>query len=126
MQLKSGAGGDIDPGVETQCLFGCGELRRGASVRPWQPAAIDQQPQSGRLILKGLQQLDADLAVALAVVQQQAVRGIELAVQANAAERRILGALQFSTGHRFGDPAFGIGLQQRAFLRAPAQLPEPE
>ncbi|MCY1173075.1 hypothetical protein D9M73_132250 [compost metagenome] len=76
--------------------------------------------------MKGLQQLDADPAVTLTVVEQQAVFGIEAAVQANPAESRVSGVLQLGAGHRLGGPALGVGVQQRAFLRAPAQLPEPQ
>ncbi|MNL50919.1 hypothetical protein D3C87_1739770 [compost metagenome] len=101
-------------------------MRRCTPVRPGQPATIDQQPEPGRLIVEGLQQLDANLAVTLAVIQQQTVCGIELTVQANAAEGWIGAVMQLGAGHWFGSPALGVGLQQRAFLRAPAQLPEPE
>ncbi|MNG00397.1 hypothetical protein D3C84_833300 [compost metagenome] len=89
MELEGRAGRNVDPCIETQGIGRCGELRWRPAVGPWQPAAVDQQPQPGGLIVKRLQQFDPDLAIALAVIQQQAVAGVELAVQVNPAEGRI-------------------------------------
>ncbi|MNC39853.1 hypothetical protein D3C75_885330 [compost metagenome] len=126
VQLERRPRGDVDPRVKAYRLGGCLELRWCAALRPRQPAAIDQQPKPGGLIVKGLQQLDANPAVALTVIQQQAVFGIELAVQVNPTEGRVCRVLQFGAGHRLGGPPLGVALQQHAFLRAPAQLPEPQ
>jgi hypothetical protein len=71
--------------------------------------------QAAGLILKRLQQLDPDLAVTLAVVQQQAVGGIELAMQMHAAKGRVGGVLQLGAGHRLGGPALGVAGSSAVF-----------
>ena len=48
------------------------------------------------MIVEGLQQLDADPAIAGAVIQQQAVLAIEVAAQQNPLEGRIGAALQLA------------------------------
>ncbi|MNE96041.1 hypothetical protein D3C80_1942000 [compost metagenome] len=73
--------------------------------------------------MEGLQQLDTGLAVAHAVVQQQAVFGIETAVQVHAAKSAIVALLQLGSREGRINAALGIGRQQRALLLGAAQLP---
>ncbi len=73
--------------------------------------------------MERLQQLDAGLAIAHAVVQQQAVVGIEAAIQVHSAIGVVLTLLQLAGGHRGIEPALGVGGQQRAFFIGAAELP---
>lgn len=98
-------------------------MHRHATVWPWQPAAIDQQPQAAGLVMEGLQQFDTGLAVAHAVVQQQAVFGVEAAKEVHAAEGVVFVRCQLSRGDWRVDPPLGIGGQQHALFLGAAQLP---
>ncbi|MNF95044.1 hypothetical protein D3C84_777810 [compost metagenome] len=102
------------------------EGRRGAPVRPGQPAAIDQQPEPGAVVEERLQQLDADLAVVLAVIQQDAVLGVELALQRDRAKGRVGGVRKLAAVHRRCHAALGVSVHEHTLLFAPAQLPEPQ
>ncbi len=73
--------------------------------------------------MEGLQQLDTGLAIAHAVVQQQAVFGVEAAIEMHAAEGIVLVRCQLGRSHWRFYPPLGIGGQQYAFFLGTAELP---
>lgn len=95
---------------------------RGGPARD--PAAVEQYPAPARLVEEGLQQLDADLAVAGAVVEQKAVLGIEAALQPDPAVGRVVEQVDALDGDRRGLLAGGLTLEQLALLFAALELPE--
>src|SRR5690606_41728417 len=105
-------------------LSGSIEVGRNAAVRPRYPATAADHPAPAGPILKRLQQLDSDLAVAGAAVEQEAVFGVETALQVHAAVGRV--RKFFKLGGRQG-PKLGAGFlafQHVALLLAALQLPE--
>src|SRR3546814_5884793 len=79
----------VDPGGELQRLRRCVEGRRHAAIGPGNPAAVDHYPTVAELVMKGLQQLYANLAVTGAAVEQEAVLGIEATLQMHAGKGRL-------------------------------------
>ncbi|MCY1444075.1 hypothetical protein D9M71_605250 [compost metagenome] len=73
-----------------------------------------------------MQQLDADLAIAHAVIQQQAVLTIKMAIQVHPAICRIIDLQQLRTAYRVAGTTLGVGLQQLAFLLGTPELPAAE
>ncbi|MNN64847.1 hypothetical protein D3C81_1803140 [compost metagenome] len=121
--MKGAAGCYVYRGIQGQSLRRGVEGHRYAAVGPGQPPAVDQQPQAAGLVEKGLQQLDACLPVAHAIVQQHAVLGIEAAVEVHTAQGGIVAQLQLGRGKRRVDAALGMVGQQCALFVGSAQLP---